>query len=72
VLTAAAILGLAVVLPAWAAALIVAGILLLGVLGFVLAGLAQLKKGDPEPTETITSVRRDVRAIKGTGRRGRP
>jgi NhaA family Na+:H+ antiporter len=72
VLTAAAILGLAVVLPGWAAALIVAGVLLLIVLVFVLLGVGELRKGNPEPTETMSSVRRDVRVIKGTARRSAP
>ncbi len=69
VLTAAAILGLAVVFPAWLAALIVAAILLLIVLAFVLLGVSQFKRSAPEPTETIDSVRRDVRVIKGTTKR---
>lgn len=69
VLTAAAILGLAVVFPAWLAALIVAGVLLVIVAIFVMMGLAQLKKSGAEPTETIESVRRDVRVIKGTTKR---
>lgn len=69
VLTAAAILGLAVVFPAWLAALMVAALLLILVAVFVLIGINQLKKGDPEPTETMKSVRRDVRVIKGTEKR---
>lgn len=69
VLTAAAILGLAVVVPAWLAALIVAAILLVIVTVFVLLGIAQLKKTSPEPTETLASVRSDIRAIKGTTKR---
>lgn len=69
VLTAAAILGLAVVFPGWLAALIVAGGFLVIVVVFVLLGLRQLKKSGPEPTETIDSVRRDVRVIKGTTKR---
>ena len=72
VLTAAAILGLAVVVPGWLAALIVAALLLVFVAVFVLMGINQLKKGNPEPTETISSVRRDVRVIKGTVKRGTP
>lgn len=72
VLTAAAILGLAVVVPAWLAALIVAAVLLLIVVVFVLLGISQLKKSGPEPTETIESVRRDVRVIKGTTKRSTP
>ena len=69
VFTAAAILGLAVVVPGWLAALIVGVLLLIIVAVFVLLGINQLKKGDPEPTETIASVKRDVRVIKGTTKR---
>lgn len=69
VLTAAAILGLAVVFPGWLAALIVAATLLIIVALFIYLGVNQLSKGDPEPTETIDSVRRDVRVIKGTTKR---
>ncbi len=72
VLTAAAILGLAVVVPGWLAALIVAALLLILVAVFVFLGLNQLKKGNPEPTETISSIRRDVKVIKGTAKRGTP
>ncbi|MEO7350149.1 MAG: phage holin family protein [Terrimesophilobacter sp.] len=69
VFTAAAILGLAVVFPAWLAALMVGALLVIIVVVFVLLGLNQLKKSDPKPTETITSVRRDLRVIKGTANR---
>lgn len=73
VLVAAAILGLAVVLPGWLAALIV-GVLLLVIAGVLIAvGIGQLKRGTPPaPTETIKSVQRDVRGIKGTVKRGAP
>lgn len=72
VLTAAAILGLAVVLPGWLAALIVAAVLLVFVAVFVLLGVRELGKGSPEPTETISSIKRDVRVIKGTAKRRTP
>ncbi|AXB42030.1 phage holin family protein [Amycolatopsis albispora] len=64
-LVAAAVLGLAVVLPGWAAALIVAGALLVvaGIAG--LAGRAQLKRGTPPvPEEAMSSVRTDVKVLK--------
>ena len=67
VLIFAAVFALALVLPAWAAALIVAGALLLVVLVLVLIGLAQLKKGDP--SKVAESVKRDVNTIKGIGKR---
>ncbi len=72
VLTAAAILGLAVVLPGWLAALIVAALLLILVAVFVLLGIRELGEGSPEPTETISSIKRDVRVIKGTTKRRTP
>ena len=69
VFIAAAVLGLATVLPAWAAALIVGGaILLIGAL-LIAIGVNQLKQGNPTPDKTIESVQKDVRAIKGTGKR---
>ena len=68
VLTAAGILGLATVLPAWAAALIVGGALLVITAILALIGFAQLKRGvPPAPTETIESIKKDVRVIKGIG-----
>jgi hypothetical protein len=70
VLIAAAILGLAEVLPGWAAALIVAGVLLAITAVLVFLGSALVKKGTPPaPTETISSIQNDVRAIKGTRKR---
>lgn len=68
VLVAAAVLGIAVALPAWLAALIVAaGLLILaGIFGLV--GLLSLRRGmPPAPTETIESVKRDVNAVRGLG-----
>ena len=60
------ILALALVLPAWAAALIVSGVLLLIIL--ILVGIAALnfKRGN-EPLESIESLRRDLDMVKGTG-----
>ena len=71
VLVTAAILGLAVVLPGWLAALIIAVILLIVAAIFILVGVKQLQKGTPPvPSETMESVQRDVRVIKGTVKRG--
>ena len=73
VLTAAGILGLATVLPAWAAALIVAGALLLITVILALAGIAQLRSSTPAtPEKTITSIKQDVRTIQGIGKRDTP
>jgi predicted phage tail protein len=70
VFTAAAILGLATVLPGWAAALIVGGVLVLIAVILVLIGISLLKKGvPPTPETTIESVKQDVNAFKGTGKR---
>src|SRR5690606_34312357 len=67
VFVAAAVLGLAVVLPGWAAALIVGGALLLIGAVVVWIGMRQLSKGsDPVPSESIDSIRRDIDTIKGT------
>jgi len=69
-LVAAAILGIATALPAWLAALIVAGgLLILGaIIGLI--GVGQLKRGvPPAPTESIESIKKDVNVIKGTGKR---
>ncbi len=70
VLTAAGILALALVLPAWAAALIVgAALLVLAGIAAVI-GVAQLKHGvPPTPTQTIESVKEDVRVVRGIRKR---
>jgi Putative Actinobacterial Holin-X, holin superfamily III len=64
-LLAAAIIGLAMVVPAWAAALIVGGALL------VIAGVAALmgksqvsKAAPPVPEQTVQSVKADVEEVK--------
>lgn len=68
VLVAAAVLGIAVALPGWAAALIVAGGLLNLAAIFALIGVMVFKRGmPPAPTETIESVKQDVNAVKGMG-----
>lgn len=71
VLTAAGVLALALVMPAWAAALVV-GVALLVLAGIAAAiGIAQLKHGvPPTPTDTIDSVKEDVRVIRGIRKRG--
>ena len=61
----AGVFALALVMPTWAAALIVAAFLLLIALVLVLVGLRQLKKGDLG--KTAKSVQRDLNTIKGTG-----
>ncbi len=72
VLIASAIMGFAEIVPGWVAALIVAGILLAIVVILVLVGIAQVKKGvPPAPTETIKSVKKDLNAITGVGKRAK-
>lgn len=67
VLIASAVLGLATVLPAWLAALIVGGFILVIAVIVAIVGIRTLKKGvPPAPTNTIESIKKDVRTIKGT------
>jgi len=65
VLLAAAVLLLAIVLPAWLAALIV-GLVVAGIgYGLVRRGLAALKSVDMAPRQTIETLKEDVNALKG-------
>jgi MFS family permease len=73
VLLAAAILGIAVALPAWLAALIVGVVLLIitGILAFW--GMKKFQAGTPPtPEKTISSVKQDVRVLTGKEKRGMP
>lgn len=66
VLLTAAVLALALVMPGWAAALVVAGVLL--ILAAILAwiGYAKLKAGIPPlPQDTIESVKHDIDVVRG-------
>ena len=64
-LLAAAIIGLAIVLPAWAAALIVGGALLVIAGVAALLGKSQVSKAvPPMPEQTVQSVKADVEEIK--------
>ncbi|HEY3946406.1 MAG TPA: phage holin family protein [Solirubrobacteraceae bacterium] len=71
-LTVAAILGLAIVLPGWASALIVAGVYL-GLAGIIaLMGGIELRRAKPlPPTEAAESVKDDVEWIRAHAERGR-
>lgn len=65
-LIATGILALALVMPAWAAALAVSGVLLL-IIG-ILVGIASLNfKRGSEPLESIESLKQDLDMVKGTG-----
>jgi uncharacterized membrane protein YqjE len=70
VLLTAAILALSQVMPGWLAALLVAAFLLIVAGILALIGYRVLKKGiPPVPTQSIESLQRDLRAIKGIGKR---
>ncbi|WP_431246216.1 phage holin family protein [Leifsonia xyli] len=68
-LIAAAILGIAVALPAWAAALIVFGALVVIAVVLALIGVRSFKKMDGvAPSQTIDSIKQDTDALKGLGK----
>jgi hypothetical protein len=70
VLLTSAILALGQIMPGWLAALLVAAFLLIVAGILALVGYRILKRGIPPiPTETIDSVQRDYRAIRGMGKR---
>lgn len=64
VLMAAFVLLLALVLPAWAAALIVAGALFAIAGVSVLVARAQLKRGAPMPSPAIEHAKEDIQIVK--------
>ncbi|EHR49823.1 Protein of unknown function (DUF1469) [Saccharomonospora marina XMU15] len=62
---AAAVLALALVLPAWAAALVIGGglLLLAGLIGLI--GKGQVRRaGPPVPREAVDSVRKDIDTVR--------
>lgn len=72
VLLTAAILALSLVIPGWLAALLVAAVLLIVAVILALIGWRILKKGIPPiPSESIHSLKSDVRTIRGLAK-GRP
>jgi hypothetical protein len=73
VLLTAGILALSLIMPGWLAALLVAAGLLIVAVILGLIGYRVLKKGvPPVPTESIDSLKRDLRAIQGIGKRDTP
>jgi hypothetical protein len=73
VLLTAAVMGLATVMPAWLAALIIAVVMLIvaAILGWI--GWKRFKKGLPlTPKRTIDSVKNDVNAVKGLAKKPTP
>jgi fatty acid desaturase len=70
--TAAAILALAIVLPAWSSALIVGGAWTLLTLVVALIGKGKLEKATPPvPKEATRAVRNDARYLAAELKRGR-
>ncbi len=68
VLLTAAVMGLAVVMPAWLAALIVAVVMLIVAAILGLIGWKRFQKALPlTPKRTIDSVKDDINAVKGMG-----
>lgn len=65
-LIATGILALSLVMPGWAAALTVSGVLLLIIAVMVGIGILNFKRG-AEPLESIDSLRKDLDVVKGTG-----
>jgi uncharacterized membrane protein YqjE len=65
-LIATAVIALDLVLPLWAAGLIVAGVLFLGALGAALGGRNEIQQATPAaPERAIAGVKQDVEAVKG-------
>lgn len=68
-LIAAAVFGFAEIMPTWAAALTVAGIILVIIIALLGVAVSKFKKGSPPlPTETFDSIVDDANALKGEGR----
>ncbi len=71
VLLTCAVLALSLVMPGWAAALVVAGFLLIVAAILAWIGYRILKKGMPYyPVDSLDSLKKDLRAIQGIGQRG--
>lgn len=64
-LVAGAVLGLAVVVTAWLAALIVGAVLLVLAGGLAVAGVGQVRDATPPlPERAVQSTKRDIEAVK--------
>ena len=64
VLVAAMVLGLATVMPAWGAALVVAALFFAGGFGLVLKGTKDLKQMDKKPEQTTEALKETVQWAK--------
>jgi protein-S-isoprenylcysteine O-methyltransferase Ste14 len=72
-LLTAAILALGQVMPGWLAALLVSVFLLIVAGILALIGYRIMKRGiPPVPTESLDSLQKDYRAIRGIGKKARP
>lgn len=67
VLLLAAVYGLGLVMPVWAAALTVAGAILVIMIILSLTAVALFRGNAPVPTETFDSLVEDANALKGEG-----
>lgn len=65
-IVATLIIALSLVMPLWAAALTVCGILMLIIAVLVALATVSFRRGS-EPLESIESLKRDLDAVKGTG-----
>jgi Flp pilus assembly protein TadB len=63
-LIAAAVAGLSVVLPVWAAALIVGAVLLLAGGIAALLGKSQIQEASPVPQQTVANVQEDIHEVR--------
>lgn len=64
----AAVFAFALIVPTWAAALIVGGILLVIVAVLVLIGIASLKRGTASPENGVKGhIQEDVNVVRGIG-----
>jgi cytochrome c biogenesis protein CcdA len=67
-LVLAAVYGLGQIMPVWAAALTVAGIILIIMIALSAIAVRLFKNNTPLPTETFDSLVEDAAALKGEGR----
>jgi len=63
-IAAAVVLGLAHFIPAWAAALAVGVVILVGSYALIASALAKLKALDPVPNRAIESIKEDAKWLK--------